>query len=200
MESVSPPPSAAGCPQAPSPCPLGHQQTPPPRGRAWHKPRQPGWSGRSGASAGRLHGKAPHLSLMGCCACGLGSVHGASSADTGSAFLGGVGAQCRGLDRHSLARLRPPLLRWAAGGPGGAAQAVPFLLSYPPGAPPVPTPASAPRLCPTCSLETGVALTPPHPEPQPASCGLRGAARGLGHSTLVHAVTHSLANSHVSTA
>lgn len=131
LESMSPPPSAAGCPQALSPCPLGHQQTPPPRGRAWHKPRQPGWSGRSGASVGRLHGKAPHLSLMGCCACGLGfrprglvCRHWLSLPVRGRSSVQGPGPPQSG-----EAAAPPPLLGGRRAGRGGPGCSLPPLLS-----------------------------------------------------------------------
>lgn len=152
------------------PAPWGHQQTPLPSSRAWHKPHRPGWPGRPGASAGRLHGKpTPSVTDGGCSACGPGVLStGASSADSGSAFLCGVGTKHRGLDSRSLAWKgcqavpSPPLLSLGGGGGGGAWEGTGGHLPPPGFVPPAPW--------------RQVWPSRPSPKPQLVSC------RRAGHS------------------
>lgn len=118
LEDVSLPPSAAGSP--PGPVAL------PPGGISRHLclAAEPGTAptGLGGQAAlGRLHGKpTPSVTDGVLCLCAWGSVHGACSADAGSAFLCGLelssGAWMVG---GGSARLRSHLCRWRPEDPEG---------------------------------------------------------------------------------
>lgn len=153
LEDVSLPPSAAGSP--PGPVAL------PPGGISRHLclAAEPGTAptGLGGQAAlGRLHGKpTPSVTDGGAVPVAWGSVHGACSADAGSAFLCGLelssGAWMVG---GGSARLRSHLCRWQ----------------------------------------------PEDPEGRPSRPRAARLLRRAGPGPRVHVVTHSSANTHVSTA